>query len=156
MQTKGHVCVIGAGIIGATTAYALSKEGWSVTVIDSDSAAGMQASYANGAQLSYAYTEALANPALLRHLPTLALGQDPAFRLKPALDLDYLVGLRTCDFGRHRIGWKYLLDAGSKHLADTGRVLAYDADRHTYASDPPTLSWRDTTGGETRITKGRK
>ena len=30
VEKKGHVCVIGAGIIGATTAYALSRSGWSV------------------------------------------------------------------------------------------------------------------------------
>ena len=85
--------VIGAGVIGVTTAYALARRGIAVTLIDKAEGAGQGSSFANGAQLSYAYTEALANPALLRHLPTLALGQDPAFRLKPALDLDYLVWL---------------------------------------------------------------
>ena len=53
VEKKGHVCVIGAGIIGATTAYALSRSGWSVTVIEAEQEAGMGASFANGAQLIY-------------------------------------------------------------------------------------------------------
>lgn len=66
VKNKGSVCVIGAGIIGATTAYALSKEGWSVTVVDSNQEAGMGASFANGAQLSYSYVEPLATPETLK------------------------------------------------------------------------------------------
>jgi D-amino-acid dehydrogenase len=83
VQTKGHVCVIGAGIIGATTAYALSKDGWSVTVIDSEPAAGMRASYANGAQLSYSYVEPLANPNTLTKIPLWLLSRDSPIRWQP-------------------------------------------------------------------------
>jgi D-amino-acid dehydrogenase len=82
-QTKGHVCVIGAGIVGATTAYALSKEGWSVTVIDSESAAGMRASYANGAQLSYSYVEPLASPTTLSKIPLWLLSRNSPIRWQP-------------------------------------------------------------------------
>jgi D-amino-acid dehydrogenase len=82
-QTKGHVCVIGAGIVGATTAYALSKEGWSVTVIDAEPAAGMQASYANGAQLSYSYVEPLASPSTLTKIPLWLLSRDSPIRWQP-------------------------------------------------------------------------
>jgi D-amino-acid dehydrogenase len=84
-QTKGHVCVIGAGIIGATTAYALSKDGWSVTVIDSEPAAGMGASYANGAQLSYSYVEPLASPNTLSKIPLWLLSRDSPIRWQPQL-----------------------------------------------------------------------
>jgi D-amino-acid dehydrogenase len=82
-QTKGHVCVIGAGIIGATTAYALSKAGWSVTVIDSEPAAGMRASYANGAQLSYSYVEPLASPTTLSKIPLWLLSRDSPILWQP-------------------------------------------------------------------------
>jgi D-amino-acid dehydrogenase len=82
-QKKGHVCVIGAGIIGATTAYALSKDGWSVTVIDSESAAGMGASYANGAQLSYSYVEPLASPNTFSKIPLWLLSRDSPIRWQP-------------------------------------------------------------------------
>jgi D-amino-acid dehydrogenase len=84
-QTRGHVCIIGAGIIGATTAYALSKDGWSVTVIDSEPAAGMGASYANGAQLSYSYVEPLATPNTLSKIPRWLLARDSPIRWQPQL-----------------------------------------------------------------------
>ena len=90
MQTKGHVCVIGAGIIGATTAYALSKEGWAVTVIDSESAAGMRASYANGAQLSYSYVEPLASPSTLTKIPLWLLSRDSPIRWQPQFSVRHI------------------------------------------------------------------
>jgi len=89
-QTKGHVCVIGAGIIGATTACALSKDGWSVTVIDAESAAGMRASYANGAQLSYSYVEPLASPNTLTKIPLWLLSRDSPIRWQPQLSRRHL------------------------------------------------------------------
>jgi D-amino-acid dehydrogenase len=90
VQKKGHVCVIGAGIIGATTAYALSKDGWSVTVIDSESAAGMKASYANGAQLSYSYVEPLASPNTFRKIPLWLLSRDSPIRWQPQFSLRHI------------------------------------------------------------------
>jgi D-amino-acid dehydrogenase len=47
-----HVTVIGAGITGVTTAYALLERGCTVTVLDKNRYAGMETSYANGGQLS--------------------------------------------------------------------------------------------------------
>ncbi len=47
-----HIAVIGAGITGVTSAYALAKQGYSVTVIDRLRYCAMETSYANGGQLS--------------------------------------------------------------------------------------------------------
>lgn len=47
-----HVAVIGAGITGVTTAYALSLQGYDVTVIDKLRYPAMETSFANGGQLS--------------------------------------------------------------------------------------------------------
>ena len=47
-----HIAVIGAGITGVTTAYALLERGHSVTVIDRHRYPAMETSYANGGQLS--------------------------------------------------------------------------------------------------------
>jgi len=47
-----HVTIIGAGITGVTTAYALLDRGCTVTIIDRNRYAGMETSYANGGQLS--------------------------------------------------------------------------------------------------------
>ncbi|MEM1317826.1 MAG: FAD-dependent oxidoreductase, partial [Pseudomonadota bacterium] len=46
------VAVIGAGITGVTTAYALSKRGFEVTLFDRQPYAAMETSFANGGQLS--------------------------------------------------------------------------------------------------------
>jgi D-amino-acid dehydrogenase len=47
-----HVTIIGAGITGVTTAYALLDRGCEVTIIDRNRYGGMETSYANGGQLS--------------------------------------------------------------------------------------------------------
>jgi D-amino-acid dehydrogenase len=47
-----HVIVVGAGITGVTTAYALLDRGCKVTVIDRNRYPAMETSYANGGQLS--------------------------------------------------------------------------------------------------------
>jgi D-amino-acid dehydrogenase len=52
-----HVAVIGAGITGATTAYALHVRGFDVTVYDRQRYAGMETSFANGGQLSASNAE---------------------------------------------------------------------------------------------------
>ncbi len=78
--------VLGAGVVGMATAYALARRGIAVTIIESRDAPGCEASFANGAQLSYVYTEALASPALLKHAPAVLLGLDPAIRMKAMID----------------------------------------------------------------------
>lgn len=52
-----HITVIGGGITGVTTAYALAKQGFSVTMFERHRYAGMETSYANGGQLSASNAE---------------------------------------------------------------------------------------------------
>jgi len=96
--------VIGAGVVGVTTAYALARRGVRVTIVDRAEGPARGASFANGAQLSYVYTDALASPAMLRKLPMLLLGQDPAFRIRRLFDpgfIDWgLRFLRNCNDAR--------------------------------------------------------
>ena len=51
------IAVIGGGITGITTAYALAKQGFDVTVIERHRYAGMETSFANGGQLSASNAE---------------------------------------------------------------------------------------------------
>lgn len=51
------IAVIGGGIAGVTTAYALAKRGFTVTVFDKNRYAAMETSYANGGQLSASNAE---------------------------------------------------------------------------------------------------
>jgi len=52
-----HIAVIGAGITGITTAYALTQRGFQVTVFDRNRYAAMETSFANGGQLSASNAE---------------------------------------------------------------------------------------------------
>ncbi len=52
-----HITVIGAGITGITTAYALLKRGYRVTVFERHAYPAMETSFANGGQLSVSNAE---------------------------------------------------------------------------------------------------
>jgi D-amino-acid dehydrogenase len=52
-----HVAVIGAGITGVTTAYALQRRGFAVTLLERHRYPAMETSYANGGQLSASHAE---------------------------------------------------------------------------------------------------
>lgn len=87
MNKPRTALIIGAGVVGIASAYALARRGVAVTVLDAMPGPAMGASFGNGRQLSYGYTDALASGDLLGKLPRLALGGDPAFRIYPTLDL---------------------------------------------------------------------
>lgn len=80
------VLVLGAGVIGLTTAWALTEAGCDVTVVDRNGAPGGDASVGNGAQLSYNFVAPFASPETLRHLPALLLGRDSPTRMRPGAD----------------------------------------------------------------------
>ena len=77
-----HVAVLGAGVVGVTTAYYLAERGHSVSLIDRSETVANATSFANGAQLSYSYTDSLARPEFLPRIPSLVLGLDPAVRVR--------------------------------------------------------------------------
>ena len=58
------VVVMGAGVIGVTTAYYLAKQGAEVVVIDRQTGPGLETSYANAGQLSYGMTSPWAAPGI--------------------------------------------------------------------------------------------
>ena len=82
-----RVAVLGAGVVGLATAYYLVREGHEVTVIDRNDGVALEASYANGAQLSYSYVAPLAGPGVLPKIPPWLLRRDSPLRFYPAFDV---------------------------------------------------------------------
>ena len=76
-----HICVIGAGVVGLTSAYFLQSEGHRVTLVDRETAVGQGASAANGAQLSYAFVVPLSDASVPPRLPSLFLTRDSPLKL---------------------------------------------------------------------------
>ena len=59
------VIVLGAGLIGVASAWYLQRAGHQVTVIERQSGAGLETSFANGGQISVSHAEPWANPQVL-------------------------------------------------------------------------------------------
>ncbi|HZW59786.1 MAG TPA: FAD-dependent oxidoreductase [Woeseiaceae bacterium] len=101
-----HVAVLGAGIAGVTTAYALAIRGCEVSVIERAHTIAAGASHANGGQLSYSFTDSLAKPSFIPTLPRLLAGRDPGSRVRFPPDAALmgwgLAFLRQCTSARSR------------------------------------------------------
>ena len=59
------IAVIGGGITGVTTAYALAKRGFAVTLFEKNRYAAMETSFANGGQLSASNAEVWTHPSTI-------------------------------------------------------------------------------------------
>ncbi|MBD8089545.1 D-amino acid dehydrogenase [Pseudomonas fluorescens] len=81
-----RVCIIGGGVIGLASAYALVRAGHEVTVIEARDSLGSETSFANGGQLSYRYVAPLADKGVpLQAIGWLLRGDSP-LKLRPKLD----------------------------------------------------------------------
>lgn len=81
------VIVLGAGVVGLTTAWYLRAEGYEVTVVERNDEVASEASFANGGQLSYSYVAPLAGPGVLSKLPIWLLRRDSPVRYRPRIDV---------------------------------------------------------------------
>ena len=132
-----HVAVLGAGIVGITTAYFLDKAGHKVTVIERNAHAGLETSYANGGQLSYSYVAPLAGPGVVPKIPPWLLRADSPLRFYPKFDLDQwrwcINFVRACNRPQAEISTVHLL-----RLAYYSRDLIHDI----VANEPITFDYR--------------
>lgn len=143
------IAVLGAGVIGVTSAWYLARAGHEVTVIDRQDAAAMETSFANGGQISTSHAEPWANPGTPKQvLKWLGREDSPMlFRLRadPHQWAWGLAFLRECLPGRTR--------ANAARIAAINRysraqLLALRAETG--------IQYEQQTGGILRIYEGRR
>ena len=124
-----RVIVLGAGLLGVTSAYYLRKLGHEVTVIDRQITPGAETSFANGGQVSVSHAEPWANPgAPLKLLQWLGREDAPLlFRLRADMR-QWLWGLqflRECTPARTRHNIEHIVRLGT-YSRDTLQALRRD------------------------------
>ena len=130
-----RILVLGAGVVGTTSAWYLARAGHEVSVIERQPMAGKETSFANGGQISVSHAEPWANPHVFRHLLHW-LGREDApllwrWRADPAQLAWGLRFLRECLPGRtsHNIASIISLALYSRGCLQTlRRELAIDYD----------------------------
>lgn len=83
-----HILVLGAGVVGTTSAWYLQKQGHQVTVVDRQNQAGLETSYANGGQISVSHAEPWANPSAPLKVLKWLTRPDAPLLFRPRLDPD--------------------------------------------------------------------
>ncbi|WP_353957281.1 D-amino acid dehydrogenase [Pelomonas sp. SE-A7] len=78
-----HCVVIGGGVVGLTSAWALAERGHAVTLIEREREVALGASHANGGQLSYRYVSPLADEGVPLKALRWLLDPDGPLRFKP-------------------------------------------------------------------------
>jgi len=102
------VVVLGAGIIGISTAWYLLEQGHEVTVVDRQDDAALETSFANGAQISVCFCEPWANAGAPFKVAKWLLKDDSPLLFRPRLDpqqwrwgLSFLTQCTTAAFERN-------------------------------------------------------
>src|SRR5439155_11905878 len=90
-EEKAEVVVLGAGIVGVSTAYAARERGMSVVLIDRREP-GSETSYGNAGIISSGSISPLNNPSLWKALPKYLTNRHAAFRWNP------LWGIQNADW----------------------------------------------------------
>lgn len=115
------VTVLGAGIIGITTAYQLAKAGHEVTVVDRQSGPALETSFANAGEVSFGYCSPWAAPGIpMKALKWIFMEHAPLI-LRPKLDVAMLSWvaqmLRNCTSERYALNKSRMLQ-----LSDYSRL----------------------------------
>ncbi|MFA6180425.1 MAG: D-amino acid dehydrogenase [Candidatus Methylopumilus sp.] len=118
-----HIAIVGAGITGVTTAYALLERGYRVTVLDRHRYAAMETSFANGGQLPASNAEVWNSTAtIIKGLRWILRNDAPLLlNLKPNWHKYSWLGEFVGNIGNYR-----------QNTVETTR-LAIEARRHLFA-----------------------
>jgi len=105
-----HVLVLGAGVVGVTTAYELAKDGHEVTVVDRLDQPASETSYANAGLIAPGHSYTWSSPRAPRTLLKSLVDRSQALVFRPSLDprlyLWSLKFLRNCTAERARTNTK--------------------------------------------------
>lgn len=89
------VVILGAGVVGVTSAWYLAEAGHEVTVVDRQPAPALETSFANGGQISVSHAEPWANPRAPGQMMQWLGRDDAPLLFRPRTDLDqWLWGAR--------------------------------------------------------------
>ncbi|WP_191600564.1 D-amino acid dehydrogenase [Marinomonas algicola] len=83
-----HICILGSGVIGLTSAYYLAKKGANVTVIDRQKGPALETSFANAGQISPGYSAPWAAPGIPLKAAKWLLQKHSPLRLSLSPDTD--------------------------------------------------------------------
>lgn len=83
-----RILILGAGVIGLSSAYYLSRAGHEVTIMDRHPEVASETSSGNGGQLSYSYVAPLAGPGVVSKLPRWLTRNDSPVRFRPKLSTE--------------------------------------------------------------------
>ncbi len=122
------VVVLGAGIIGTTSAWYLARDGHQVTLVDRQPGAAMETSFANGAQISVCFCEPWASSAApLKMLKWMTQKDSPLlyrFKLDPHQWLWGLHFLSHCNDRAFAHNVRQLVNLGRYSQAALHEVVA--------------------------------
>jgi D-amino-acid dehydrogenase len=80
------IVVLGAGVIGVTSAWYLAEAGHEVTLVERRAQPGLETSFANGGQISAGHAEPWAKPAALAQILKWLGREDAPLLFRPRLD----------------------------------------------------------------------
>ncbi|CAG4889204.1 D-amino acid dehydrogenase [Paraburkholderia saeva] len=86
--SRMRILIVGAGVIGLSSAYYLEEAGHDVTVVDRHPGVAGETSSGNGGQLSYSYVAPLAGPGVVSKLPRWLTRRDSPVRFRPRLNIE--------------------------------------------------------------------
>jgi D-amino-acid dehydrogenase len=123
------VLVMGAGVIGVTTAYYLAKSGHEVTVIDRQSGPGLETSFANAGEVSPGYASPWAGPGVPLKAIKWILDRHGPLVLRPQADPAMwrwlFQMLRNCTAGRYALNKSWMVGV-AEYSRDCLRALRAD------------------------------
>ncbi|PLC50449.1 D-amino acid dehydrogenase small subunit [Pollutimonas subterranea] len=111
------IVVLGAGVIGVTTAYYLVKQGHSVRVYERQAASALETSFANAGQISYGYSSPWAAPGVPMKALKWMFAQHPPLSIRPDGSLFQLQWMyrmwRNCTASRYAVNKERLVRLSS-------------------------------------------